>query len=87
MSDAKHRVPKHNGVAQAALGRKPTAMKHRNAPRGGARNAEADILATLAEELECPEGCDHTGEDCAIAYPGDVDPFDLDLDWEDDYEW
>lgn len=46
------RIPRRNGVAQAALGRKPTAMAHRLEPRGGARNDQADIL-NEEDDVQC----------------------------------
>lgn len=67
------KIPKNNGVAQAALGRKPTAMKHRNAPRGGARNEEADIIAETDEaEGVCRPGCNHQGVGCQVEDAAEV---------------
>ena len=37
-------INKRSGVAMAALGRRAPTMKHRNQPRGGARNLQAEML-------------------------------------------
>lgn len=41
-----------SGVAMAALGRKPSTMKHRNQPRGGARNEFLEYLEEYEQATE-----------------------------------
>lgn len=51
-NNTKIRVPRvrpRNAHALSAMSRKSGYMKHRNAPRGGARNEQADILAEREE--------------------------------------
>jgi hypothetical protein len=43
-------IPNRSGVAIAAQHRKAGSMKHRNAPRGGARNEQADLLEEYEED-------------------------------------
>lgn len=45
-------INKRSGVAMAALGRRAPTMKHRNQPRGGARNLQADLLDEQEIEQE-----------------------------------
>ena len=55
-------TPRRSGVAIAAQHRHAGPMKHRNRPRGGARNEQADILA---ETDECvPAGACGSGVVC-----------------------
>lgn len=92
------KIPKNNGVAQAALGRKPTTMKHRNAQRGGARNEQADISAETQDEFAEDDADVVIAEDATEDEEDEEDeywlnfptPWDLDLsddnDYGDDYE-
>lgn len=58
-------MKRRSGEAQAALGRKAGPMRHRLAPRGGAKNDQADLLAEV-----CPDGCTHRDEsDCLYPLP------------------
>lgn len=43
---------RRSGEAQAAMGRRAGPMKHRNTPRGGARNEQEELL----HEYDC-ESC------------------------------
>lgn len=45
-------ISKRSGVAVAAQHRRAGAMKHRNQPRGGARNAQADYLDEIEDYAE-----------------------------------
>jgi len=50
-------INKRSGVAMAALGRRAPTMKHRNQPRGGARNEQADLLEEYEEDYAEGEYC------------------------------
>lgn len=41
----KHKIPRRSGEAQAALGRRAPVMAHRNTPRGGQRNIQAELMS------------------------------------------
>lgn len=74
---------KRSAEAVSARQRVAPEMKHRNSPRGGARNLRADTLAELqdADGLEmnyqdsdtltecCPVGCKHNSLECKIPSP------------------
>lgn len=45
-------MQKRNSLAVVARNRNGGPMRHRNQPRGGQRNEQADLLEEHAEELE-----------------------------------
>lgn len=48
-------TPRRSGVAIAAQHRHAGPMKHRNRPRGGARNEQAELLSEVA--CDPPDAC------------------------------